>query len=136
MTDAVEHPSHYTAHPSGVECIEVTEHMGFNLGNAMKYLWRADEKGNALEDLRKAEWYVRREIKLRERTQQPPAVDESRPIAVGNTVIVSDDCRWKKPRGCVGTVVGLGRGYATVRLEEEVPTTPWALPLEDLRVVL
>jgi hypothetical protein len=64
--DPVNHPSHYTAHPSGVECITVTEHMGFNVGNAVKYLWRADEKGNALEDLAKAGWYVQREIQRRE----------------------------------------------------------------------
>jgi hypothetical protein len=60
--EAVNHPRHYNAHPSGIECIDIVEHMGFNLGNAMKYIWRADEKGNAVEDLKKAEWYVRREI--------------------------------------------------------------------------
>lgn len=65
MSDPVNHPSHYTSHPSGIECIDVVEHMGFNLGNAIKYLWRADEKGNALEDLRKAAWYVAREIQRR-----------------------------------------------------------------------
>ena len=63
--DAVEHPAHYTAHPSGVECITITEHMGFCVGNAIKYLWRADLKGNALEDLKKARYYVDREIKRR-----------------------------------------------------------------------
>ncbi len=41
MSDAVDHPPHYTAHPSGVECIDVAEHMNFNRGNALKYLWRA-----------------------------------------------------------------------------------------------
>jgi len=66
MTDMVEHPPHYTAHPSGVETIQVTEHFNFNLGNAIKYIWRADEKGSALEDLRKAAWYVNREIARRE----------------------------------------------------------------------
>jgi len=70
MIEAVNHPKHYTTHPSGVECITVVEHMGFNLGNAVKYIWRADEKGNALEDLRKAAWYVQREIARRE--QQAP----------------------------------------------------------------
>jgi len=63
--DPVNHPKHYTAHPSGIECIQITEHMGFNLGNAMKYIWRADEKNNAVEDLRKAVWYVQREIARR-----------------------------------------------------------------------
>ena len=63
--DPVFRPAHYTSHPSGVECITVTEHMGFNLGNAVKYIWRADEKGNAVEDLRKAAWYIEREIARR-----------------------------------------------------------------------
>ena len=57
----VDHPKHYTQHPSGVECITVVEHMSFNIGNAIKYLWRADHK-NGLEDLKKAAWYVQREI--------------------------------------------------------------------------
>jgi hypothetical protein len=63
--DPVNHPKHYTTHPSGVECIQITEHMGFNLGNAIKYIWRADEKNDAIEDLRKAVWYVQREIAKR-----------------------------------------------------------------------
>jgi len=63
--DLINHPPHYTSHPSGVECITITEHMGFCLGNAVKYIWRADEKGNDIEDLRKAEWYIKREIERR-----------------------------------------------------------------------
>lgn len=66
-TDVVNHPPHYTKHPSGVECIQVTEWMNFCLGNAVKYIWRADEKGNAIEDLEKARWYVSREIERRKR---------------------------------------------------------------------
>ena len=66
LQDAVNHPPHYTSHPSGVECIQITEHMSFCVGNAIKYLWRADEKGKAVEDLKKARWYIDREIKLRE----------------------------------------------------------------------
>lgn len=60
--DLVNHPKHYTSHPSGIECITVTEHMNFNLGNAMKYIWRASEKGSTVEDLKKAVWYLNREI--------------------------------------------------------------------------
>ena len=60
--DSVNHPKHYTSHPSGVECIEITEHMNFNLGNALKYIWRSSLKGKEIEDLRKARWYVDREI--------------------------------------------------------------------------
>ena len=63
MGDRVNHPAHYTSHPSGVECITVTEHMNFCIGNAVKYLWRAGLKGDAIENLEKARWYVDREIK-------------------------------------------------------------------------
>jgi hypothetical protein len=63
MTDNVNHPSHYTAHPSGVEAIQITEHMSFCLGNAVKYIWRADLKNDdPIEDLQKAKWYIEREI--------------------------------------------------------------------------
>ena len=64
--DVINHPPHYLAHPSGVECITITEHMGFCLGNAMKYLWRADQKGSPIEDLKKCRFYIDREIARRE----------------------------------------------------------------------
>lgn len=84
MTDMINHPLHYTSHPSGVECITITEHMGFNLGNALKHIWRADLKGAAIDDLQKAMWYVVREIDLRSKPadrhyyppQQPVEDDE------------------------------------------------------------
>lgn len=63
--DSITNPSHYTSHPSGVECIQITEHFNFNIGNAIKYLWRAGLKGDAIEDLEKARWYVSREIERR-----------------------------------------------------------------------
>ena len=65
MSDPID-PLHYTQHPSGVECIQITEHMGFNLGNAVKYIWRCDLKKDAIEDLKKAAWYINREIQRRE----------------------------------------------------------------------
>ena len=65
--EKVNHPIHYNKHPSGVECITITEHMGFNLGSAVKYIWRADLKNDAMEDLKKAAWYIDREIKRREK---------------------------------------------------------------------
>ena len=64
--DPVTHPPHYTSHPSGVECLTITRHMNFNLGNAIKYIWRADLKRDAIEDLRKAAFYIADEIKRRE----------------------------------------------------------------------
>jgi len=62
--DNINHPKHYTSHPSGIEHIQVTEHMNFCLGNAVKYIWRCDEK-NGIEDLKKAVWYLNREIARR-----------------------------------------------------------------------
>lgn len=78
-TDNINNPKHYTSHPSGVECIQITEHMSFNLGNAIKYLWRADEKGAPLDDLRKAAWYIQREIAKREKAACEMA-DALRPL--------------------------------------------------------
>lgn len=62
--DPVSHPKHYTNHPSGIECIQVTEHFNFCIGNAIKYLWRNGLKdGNSnIQDLKKAVWYINREI--------------------------------------------------------------------------
>ena len=67
--DQVNHPKHYTSHPSGVECIEITRHMGYNLGNAVKYIWRCDLKRDAIEDLKKAIWYLQDELAVREEKQ-------------------------------------------------------------------
>lgn len=66
MTDNVNHPAHYTSHPSGIECIQVTRYYCFSIGNAIKYLWRAGLKASAdktqrekeIEDLKKAKWYI------------------------------------------------------------------------------
>ena len=66
--DPVNHPKHYTSHPSGIECIEVTRHMSFNIGNAIKYLWRAGDKENKIEDLQKAIWYINDEIKKEQKS--------------------------------------------------------------------
>jgi hypothetical protein len=63
--DPINHPAHYLTHRSGIECIQITEHMSFTLGNAVKYIWRADEKGDAINDLSKAIWYLEREITRR-----------------------------------------------------------------------
>lgn len=70
MEDKVNNPKHYTSHPSGIECIQVSEHHNFCIGNAIKYLWRAGLKTDAdksgvdkqIEDLAKAAWYIQREI--------------------------------------------------------------------------
>lgn len=64
--DTVNSPSHYTQ--LNVECIDVAEHFDYCLGNVIKYVWRADFKGKPLEDLRKARWYLNREIERREKS--------------------------------------------------------------------
>lgn len=70
--DAIE-PQHYQQHPSGVDCIQITEHMNFPLGNVIKYVWRAGLKGEALEDLKKARWYLDREIaRIEKETEGAP----------------------------------------------------------------
>jgi len=62
--DQVNHPYHYTTDPSGVEAIEITRHRNFNIGNAIKYLWRAGIKDESkhIEDLKKAIFYIQDEI--------------------------------------------------------------------------
>jgi Protein of unknwon function (DUF3310) len=55
-------PQHYKSHPSGIECSEITRHENFNCGNAIKYIWRRNHKGKAIEDLEKAVWYLNDEI--------------------------------------------------------------------------
>lgn len=68
MQDPVNRPAHYTTHPSGVEAITITEHFNFNVGNAIKYLWRAGLKTQSpIEDLRKAVWYINREIERQQK---------------------------------------------------------------------
>ena len=70
-TDNVNHPAHYNSHPSGIECIEIARHHNFNVGNAIKYLWRAglkseegmEDTDKQVEDLNKAIWYIKDEIK-------------------------------------------------------------------------
>lgn len=68
--DPVASPAHYRQHPSGIECIDITKHMSFTVGNAIKYLWRAglkqdpgkDQLDKRIEDLQKAIQYIKFEI--------------------------------------------------------------------------
>lgn len=68
MSDMIEHPPHYNSSDAfcreckrKIECIDITRHMNFNIGNAFKYLWRYEHK-NGIEDLKKAIWYIKNEI--------------------------------------------------------------------------
>jgi hypothetical protein len=64
--DPVNSPAHYRWLPNGIEVIDITETLNFTMGNAVKYILRADHKGKPIEDLRKAAWYIEREIARRE----------------------------------------------------------------------
>lgn len=64
----INHPAHYNLHPSNIECVDIAEQVNFNIGNAIKYIWRTDHKENDIIDLEKAKWYVNREI-LRRNSQ-------------------------------------------------------------------
>lgn len=71
MEDRIDHPKYYNSHPSGIECIKITRHYCFAIGNAIKYLWRAglkieeglSDKQKEVEDLKKAIWYINDRIK-------------------------------------------------------------------------
>lgn len=69
--ETVDHPKHYNLHPTGIECIDVVEHMSFPIGTVVKHLWRAGLKPSApqLEDLKKARWYLNREIERLEKLE-------------------------------------------------------------------
>lgn len=69
MHDPVNHPEHYTSSEAKceccgkhIECIDITQHMNFCTGNAVKYIWRAEKKGNFAQDIRKAIWYLQKEL--------------------------------------------------------------------------
>lgn len=78
VEDSVNHPKHYTSHPSGIECIEITRHYCFAIGNAIKYLWRAglkvdnslSDRDKEIEDLNKAIWYIKDRIKQLENDKE------------------------------------------------------------------
>ena len=103
MNNDVNHPPHYNAHPSGIECITVVEHMGFNLGNAIKYVWRADLKGNAIEDLEKARWYVDREIARRKNADGAAVgVEQQQECPTCHDMIpIEHDHDWTKCNQCM-----------------------------------
>jgi DNA-binding transcriptional ArsR family regulator len=67
--DAVHHPQHYNSHPSGVECVEYSELLPGNLSHVCVYVWRHADKEKPVEDLRKALWFLEREL-ARSTTEQ------------------------------------------------------------------
>lgn len=103
MTDAVNHPPHYNAHPEGIECIDVVDRLPFCQGNAIKYLWRADHKGAVIQDLEKALWYVDRAL-------------NGRDAVMGS--LVDDDFLKRVISGFAPNVAGAIRAVAVCELGE------------------
>lgn len=105
MADNVNHPTHYTSHPSGVECIEITEHYSFCVGNAIKYLWRAglkkdgtlDDIDKEIEDVQKAAWYVQRHLEnLQKKKKQMVEEELDRKFDEAARVQVEDEAEQAK----------------------------------------
>ena len=83
MNESNTNPDHYKKHPSGVECIQVSQHFNFNLGNVIKYVWRADHKAG-IEDLEKAKRYLEFEIERRKSDENAPPSGANLTIPVVN----------------------------------------------------
>lgn len=122
--DQVNHPKHYTSDPSGIECIDVTRHRNFNIGNAIKYLWRVglkEDKDRKLidkqvEDLNKAVWYLVDEIhRLGGRcTVKTDSINTCLPI--DNESIINATLNYhEKINGQDVSILGLSNGNSGIR---------------------
>ena len=122
--DNVNHPKHYTSDPSGIECIDITRHRNFNIGNAIKYLWRAglkEDKDRKLidkqvEDLNKAVWYLVDEIhRLGGRcTVKTDSINTCLPI--DNESIINATLNYhEKINGQDVSILGLSNGNSGIR---------------------
>lgn len=122
--DQVNHPKHYTSDPSGIECIDVTRHRNFNIGNAIKYLWRAGLKEDKdrklidkqIEDLNKAVWYLVDEIhRLGGRcTVKTDSINTCLPI--DNESIIDAALNYhEKINGQDVSILGLSNGNSGIR---------------------
>lgn len=122
--DQVNHPKHYTSDPSGIECIDITRHRNFNIGNAIKYLWRTglkEDKDRKLidkqvEDLNKAVWYLVDEIhRLGGRcTVKTDSINTCLPI--DNESIIDASLNYhEKINGQDVSILGLSNGNGGIR---------------------
>lgn len=122
--DQVNHPNHYTSDPSGIECIDITRHRNFNIGNAIKYLWRAGFKEDKdrklidkqIEDLNKAVWYLVDEIhRLGSRcTVKTDSINTCLPI--DNESIIDAALNYhEKINGQDVSILGLSNGNGGIR---------------------
>lgn len=112
MPDAIN-PPHYKTHPSGIECIEVTRHCPFSLGNAIKYIWRYLDK-SGVEDLRKARWYLRDIVTTGQSSYPPGRVRNMlRTISDGDTNVA---------RHVLFLMLADGRVNDAIRFIDEIET--------------
>lgn len=111
--DMVNHPQHYTSHASGVECIDLTEHMPFSVGNAFKYVWRHTSKGRPLEDIDKAIFYTDREIKLARLVSDYPTAPPMVQRALERACAAEPSLLVREVLYSLG-VVGLGRSWRII----------------------
>ena len=106
MSDSVNYPAHYTSGPpcpacgETIEAITVTENMSFCVGNAIKYLWRAELKGSPVEDLRKAAWYCTREADRREAALLEADRREAAILEADRREAATDECAAYSHEGC------------------------------------
>jgi len=124
--DQVNHPKHYTSDPSGIECIDVTRHRNFNIGNVIKYLWRAGLKEDKdrklidkqIEDLNKAVWYLVDEIhRLGGRcTVKTDSINTCLPIDNESIIDAALNYKMKVADNDV-TILGLSNGNNNIRAE-------------------
>ena len=120
--DQVNHPKHYTSDPSGIECIDITRHRNFNIGNAIKYLWRAglkEDKDRKLidkqvEDLNKAVWYLVDEIHRLGCTVKTDSINTCLPI--DNESIINATLNYhEKINDQDVSILGLSNGNSGIR---------------------
>ncbi len=103
--DPINHPLHYNWHPSGIECATIAEGFSYNLGNAIKYIWRCDHKGHAVEDLQKAVAYLNREINRRiNEANSAPLVTKSVSLP---TPLIQCDGHLRGDARCTGVIQGV-----------------------------
>lgn len=116
MNDPVNHPKHYTSDPSGIECIQITRHRNFNIGNAIKYLWRAGlkDKDTNVQDLEKAIWYIQDEIKMLKNVGTPEPIPAGKLYEVPLGYTLNDRKEIDPPPICktCGTEISVGTTYA------------------------
>jgi hypothetical protein len=130
QSDPVNHPSHYTSHPSGIECIQITEHYNFCVGNSIKYLWRqglkttgiTDSKREQIQDCEKAIWYIQRHIKNLKGELYAESKKQNETVAKTGTcgqLSIGGEAPRKEVQGCNGSSAH-GQSFASPTNDDDV----------------